>query len=298
MHYVDVTGPEDRTFLLLHGNPTSVYLWRNVIPHLQRRGRVIAVDLIGMGKSDKPDLDYTFSDHYLFLDGFIQALGLEDIILVLHDWGGSLGANYAARHPEQVKAIALFEAGGIGTGMASLDNFGPTSGDPTNPSPGDLFRAFRTGVEADTSSGSGWDYSVRQNVFIEVFIRNAATNRQLSEEEMEQYRAPFPTEASRKPVWRWPRQIPVGGYTADGTRLTYDMLSVSAEYMRTSDVPKLVLYATPGALFPDNPDFHALIRSLPNVTMVPFGEGRHFLQEQDPHKIGMEIVRWVDDQKL
>lgn len=297
MHYVDVAGPGNRTFLLVHGNPTSSYLWRNVIPHLQRRGRVIAVDLIGMGKSAKPELDYTFSDHLLYFTGFVDALELEDVILVLHDWGGAIGAGYAARHPEQIKGIAFFEAFVVGAGGDSLEAFGPSSGDPSNPSVGDLFRAFRTGVEADTTTGSGWDLTARRNIFIEGFLRNnASMDRRLTDEEMVAYREPFPTEASRKPIWRWPRQIPVAGYTADGSILTATMLQVGSDYMQTSRVPKLLLYATPGAITPENTV--AALRQLPNIRVVPFGPGRHYLQEQDPHTIGREIVRWVDQKDL
>lgn len=293
MHYVDVAGTGDRTFLLVHGNPTSSYLWRNVIPHLQRRGRVIAVDLIGMGHSDKPDIDYTFSDHFLYFTGFVEALNLNEITLVLHDWGGALGAGYAARHPANIKGIAFFEAFVVGTGGDSLADFGPSSGDSNNPSVGDLFRAFRTGVERDTKAGTGWDFVARQNIFIDGFLQNnASTNRRLNDEEMAAYRAPYPTETSRKPVWQWPRQIPVGGYTADGSTLTAHMLQVGSDYMESSNVPKLLLYAIPGAITPASRV--AALRNLPNITVVPFGPGGHYLQEQDPHKIGKEIVRWVD----
>lgn len=160
LHYID-EGSGARTFLLLHGQPTSVYLWRNVIPHLAKEGRVVAVDLIGFGKSDKPDIEYRFVDHRRYVEGFIDALGLSNVILVGHDWGGALAFDYAARHPNNVAGIAFFET--ILAPIPSFDFF------PPGPI-GELFKGFRSGTENDQTPGSGWDLIVNQNVFLKQIL--------------------------------------------------------------------------------------------------------------------------------
>src|SRR3954464_10797213 len=178
MHYVE--EGEGPSVLFLHGNPTSSYLWRNVIPHVSGGARCIAPDLIGMGRSDKPDIDYRFVDHARYLDGFIEALGLGDVVLVLHDWGSGLGFHWARRHADRVRGLAFMEA--ILAPVSSWDAFPEGARQ--------MFQAFRT-------PEVGWDLICKQNVFVEQALPGSVV-RKLSDEEMDAYRAPFPDEASRK----------------------------------------------------------------------------------------------------
>ncbi|MFQ5416843.1 MAG: haloalkane dehalogenase [Myxococcota bacterium] len=264
MHYVD--EGEGDPILFLHGQPTSSYLWRNVIPHLVSSGRCIAPDLIGMGKSEKPDIEYRFFDHVRYLDRFTEALGLENLTLVIHDWGSALGFHYASRHETNVKAIAFMEA--ILTPVVSLDTF------PREMK--EIFEKFRT-------PEVGWDLIVKQNVFIEDMLPRLIL-RKLSEEEMDHYRAPFRNPADRKPMWRWPNEIPVGGHPAD-------MHEVIVSYNAWLQESKLLLHVTPGNALP--PALAGWCRKhLPNLTTVDLGEGLHFIQEDMPHRIGTELATW------
>jgi haloalkane dehalogenase len=195
MHYVE-SGVGD-PIVFLHGNPTSSYLWRNVIPHLSPVGRCIAPDLIGMGRSGKPEIEYRFFDHVRYVEGFLEALGLRDVTLVIHDWGSALGFDYAMRHPKNIKAIAFLEA--IVLPMPDFQAFPDGMRE--------LFTAFR-------SPDQGRKLIIDQNVFIERVLPNAIL-RKLSEEEMNRYREPYLEPKSREPLWRWPNEIPIGGEPAD-----------------------------------------------------------------------------------
>ncbi|MFQ5796172.1 MAG: haloalkane dehalogenase [Candidatus Bipolaricaulia bacterium] len=195
MHYVD--EGEGDPILFLHGQPTSSYLWRNIVPHLTSLGRCIALDLIGFGKSDKPDIEYRFFDHVKYVEGFIETMGLKNITLVIHDWGSALGFYYAMRHEDNVKGIAFMEA--ILMPIASWEDFPKDFQE--------IFRAFRT-------PDVGWDMLVNQNMFVEQLVPGAAM-RKLTEEEMNHYREPFKDPSSRKPVWRWPNELPIEGEPAD-----------------------------------------------------------------------------------
>jgi len=200
MHYID-EGTGD-PILFLHGNPTSSYLWRNIIPHLGSLGRCVAPDLIGMGKSDKPDIEYRFFDHVKYVEGFIEKLGLRNITLVIHDWGSALGFHYASRHEKNIKAIAFMEA-----------ILMPIPGWEAMPDgSAEMFRAFRT-------PEVGRDLIVNQNIFVEQVIPGSIV-RKLTEAEMDHYREPFKDPATRKPVWRWPNEIPVAGEPAAGSAIS------------------------------------------------------------------------------
>ena len=269
MHYVD-EGTGD-PILFLHGNPTSSYLWRNIIPHLTQSGRCIAPDLIGMGKSDKPDIGYRFFDHVRYLDGFIEALGLTNITLVIHDWGSALGFHYARRHPENVKAIAFMEALVMPTpGWEVMDEQSQQ-----------LFKAFRT-------PEVGWDMIVNQNMFVEQIIPGSIV-RDLSEAEMDQYRAPFLDPKSRKPIHQWPNEIPIAGSPAD----VHEAVVAYNAWLQQTDMPKLLFYATPGAIIVE-PLVGWCKQNLPNLTAVDIGPGKHFVQEDNPHLIGTELAKWVE----
>ncbi|MEL7088814.1 MAG: haloalkane dehalogenase [Planctomycetota bacterium] len=222
MHYVEAgQGP---VVLLLHGNPTSSYLWRNVIPHLRDRYRVIAPDLIGMGKSDQPDLAYRFADHTHYIDGFIEAMELEDVALVLHDWGGAIGLDYAARNERNVRAVAVMEA--VIKPMSLEDD-------------GDFATRYLFGRFRDPEDGH--QIIAEDNYFVEKLLP-MMTGRKLTEAEMEAYRAPYPTVKSRQPVAQWPREIPFDGEPADNHQRIGDNY---AWLQNAREVPLLILHAEP-----------------------------------------------------
>ncbi|MEX0785754.1 MAG: haloalkane dehalogenase [Dehalococcoidia bacterium] len=266
MHYVE--EGEGDPILFLHGNPTSSYLWRNIIPYAAGVGRAIAPDLIGMGKSDKPDLEYRFVDHARYVDGFIEALGLRNITFVVHDWGSALGFHYARRNEANVKGLAFMEA-----------IVRPMTWDDWPELARGVFQGFRT---PDT----GWDMVAVRNMFIENVLPGSVV-RTMTDEEMDHYREPFPTPESRKPVWRWPNEIPIEGEPADVTE-------IAAQYwawLQQSQMPKLLFSAKPGALIPDTvvPE---LQQALPKLTVVDIGPGVHYVQEDNPHTIGEELAAW------
>jgi haloalkane dehalogenase len=272
MAYVEV-GQGD-PIVLLHGNPTSSYLWRNVLPHLQPLGRCIAPDLIGMGDSDKlPNSgpgSYRFVEHRRYLDALLEALDVhERVTLVIHDWGSALGFDWANRHREAVKGIAYMEA-----------IVGPQSWDHW-----DKF-GMRPALQA-LRSEAGEAMVLRDNFFIEQILPKAIL-RTLSVEEMAEYRRPFadPGEG-RRPTLTWPRQIPIEGEPADVAAIA----AAYADWLATSSVPKLWVKAEPGGILAGGAvlDF---ARRLPAQTEVTVA-GVHFLQEDSPDEMGRAIAGWM-----
>ena len=273
MHYVD-TGPvagSDEVVLFLHGNPTSSYLWRNIIPQVSPRARCIAPDLIGFGGSDKPDLGYRFADHVRYLDGFIAALGLDRLTLVIHDWGSALGLHWARRHEARVKGIAMMEF------IAPVPSWSdwPEALQP-------VFQAFR-------SPGSGEAMVIEQNLFIEKVLPGAVV-RGLTEAEMAHYRAPFLEPASRRPMLAFPRQLPIAGEPAE-------VVAIAEAYMAwlaTSPVPKLLFWGTPGVLV--TPALAACYaQTWRNLRSVDIGPALHYVQEDCPDLIGTTIADWLGE---
>jgi len=263
MHYVD--EGQGAPVLFLHGNPTSSYLWRNVIPYVTDDYRAIAVDLIGMGKSDKPDLAYTYQDHKRYLDAFIEALGLRDITLVIHDWGSVLGFDYAMGHESNVVGIAFMEA------------IIPPAFPRTEPMGGALGR-FRT--------PAGEELILDQNQFVESILAGSVI-RGLTDEEMAYYRAPYATRESRLPTLQWPRELPIQGEPARNV----DVVNRVGSWMQRTDVPMLFLWARPGAL--NGEAFVAsMIERVRNVQTAFVGEGRHYIQEDQPEMIGRTVADW------
>ena len=267
MHYIEAGNGDP--VLFLHGNPTSSYLWRNIIPHVQSHARCIALDLIGMGKSDKPDIDYSFFDHATYVEGFIETLGLQNLTLVIHDWGSALGFHYAMRNEANIKALAFMEA--ILMPIPSWDAMPPDLKE--------TFQAFRT-------PDVGWDMIVNQHMFVEQILPSLVV-RALTDAELDHYRAPYIDPPSRKPLWRWPNEIPIAGEPAA-------VVAMVAEYNRKlqqSRLPKLLLSATPGGII----DAQAVAwcqQHLPNLQVVDIGAGIHFIQEDNPHLIGTELAKW------
>ena len=268
MHYID-EGAGD-PILFLHGNPTSSYLWRNIIPYLVPHGRCIALDLIGMGKSDKPDIEYRFFDHLKYVEGFIEKLGLSNLTLVIHDWGSGLGFHYAMSHESNIKGIAFMEAM---MKPFKWENF------PSDQKIG--FKLFRTGI--------GWLMISVMNVFITQLLPKMII-RKLSAEEKEYYRAPFKTIQSRKPVRQWPLEIPIDGQPSD----VHDAISNYSQKLQDSDLPKLLIHAVPGVAI-DAKMVDWCKQNLKNLKVVDIGEGLHFIQEDQPHKIGEELAIWYNN---
>lgn len=286
MHYVD--EGEGDPILFLHGNGCSSYIWRNITPHVAPIGRCIALDLIGMGKSGKPDIDYRFVDHYQYVEAFIDALDLQNLTLVLHDWGAPLGFHYAMNHPDRIKALA-FTADAMFTPIASWKQF--TSQQK------ELFQAFR-------SSETGWNMVVDKNMFMDMVIPGGIVRR-LSEKEMASYNAPYADPADRKPLWRWPQELPIEGDPADVTNIV-EQYGIK---LKQSDLPKLLLHATlPVDVRPvpmsgvidaslTNAKKHPAVdwcaENLQNVTAVNIGIGIHYVQEDNPHQIGQALTKWI-----
>lgn len=272
MHYID--EGEGDPILLVHGNATWSYIWRNVIPHLTPYGRCIAPDLIGFGLSDKPNIQYQWNDQVRYLDEFVRKVGLKKITLVCNDFGISLGLCYAMRHEADVKGIAFFE--GVFKTFKSLEEAYTTDFRP-------LFEQFRSGEEG----GDGYKLLVDQNLFIEQLLPRAA-GRELTEEELRRYREPFREVRSRVPIWRFARSVPIGGEPRD----VWAIMTETTEWFKRTTLPKLLFYATPGGLV--TPEFVEWAqRNLKNLKVVHVGPGVHYLTETSPHLIGRELVKWL-----
>ena len=271
MAYVDEgTGEAGRPVaLFLHGNPTSSYLWRNVIPHIAPHTRCIAPDLIGFGHSDKPDIAYRIEDHARYLQAFIDTLQLADVVLVMHDWGSGLGLDWARRHPARVRGLALMEF------LAPV----PTWLDLA-PQGYQFFKPIR-------NSATGRKLVIEDNAFIERGLPGG-TVRTLSAEEMAEYRRPFPMPRDREPVYRFPNELPIAGTPAD----VYTMATAYHEWLLASETPKIFFYAAPGFFIP--PERAAFYRAhLKSCRAVDLGRGVHWLQEDHPEQIGREIAAWL-----
>jgi len=266
MHYLDAgAGP---VVLFLHGNPTWSYLWRNILPWLTPHARCIAPDLIGMGRSAQPDLAYRFGDHARYLDGFIEALGLEEVTVVGHDWGSALGLHWARRNPERIHGLALMEAILFPYRWAQF--------------PAD----FRLGFRLMRTPGVGWAMVSLMNGFVERVLPEAVV-RDLSDAEMAHYRAPYPTVRSRRPTRQWPLEIPIEGRPA----ATHEIVSANNAYLQRTAVPKLLLYAQPGGIVRE-PAVNWCRQHLTNLETADVGAGIHFLQEDQPHAIGRALRDW------
>ena len=271
MHYLD--EGEGRPILLLHGNPTSSYLWRNIIPYLKPHGRVIAPDLIGMGQSDKPDIGYTFHEHASYLEGFINTLGINQALtLVVHDWGSGLGFNYAASNPDVIRAVAFMEAQAAPIVPTSFDRIPADQVEP--------FKMFRDPHKREAILRE-------QNMFIEEYLPRA-TFYELSEEIHDAYRAPFKNLKDRSALVIWPSQIPIDGEPKE----VVDAANKWNEWLKSSEVPKLVLYAEPG-MFLNKQIAETMQKLFPNVEAAFIGEGLHFVQESQPDAIGQAIATWL-----
>ena len=262
---------EGSPIVFQHGNPTSSYLWRNIMPHLADQGRCIAIDLIGMGDSEKLDDSgpdrYTFAEHRKYFDKTLTALGVvEDVTLVIHDWGSALGFDWANRHQDRIKGIAYME------GIVK-----PMTWDEWPDAATAIFQGFR--------SEAGEEMILKKNTFVERVLPGSVL-REMSEEEMTVYRKPFLEEGEcRRPTLTWPRQIPLDGTPAD----VVEIVQSYADWLSQTEIPKLFINADPGAILIGAQ--REFCRSWPNQIEVTV-PGNHFLQEDSPHEIGEAIAHW------
>lgn len=278
-HFADVNGKRiayleagrGDPIVLLHGNPTSSYLWRNIIPTLEGCGRVIAPDLIGQGDSEKLPAGngadrYSFEVAFEYLDGLLREIGANNnVTLVIHDWGSGLGFHWARLNPESVKGIAYMEAIVM-----------PMSWDDWPESARGIFQGFR--------SPKGEDLVLERNMFVEAVLPSSII-RELADDEMNAYRAPFDTPDNRQPTLNWPRQIPIEGEPVH----MVELVEAYGAFMASSDIPKLFINADPGSILVGKQ--REFCRSWPNQLEVTV-KGLHFLQEDSPQEIGQAIATW------
>jgi haloalkane dehalogenase len=275
MAYVEMG--EGKPIVFQHGNPTSSYLWRNIMPHVADLGRCVALDLIGMGHSDKLDDSgperYTFREHRRYFDAALDALGIPaDVTLVLHDWGSALGFDWARRHRAAVHGICFMEA-----------IVRPLTWDEWPEAARSVFRGFR--------SEAGEQMVLENNLFVERVLPGSVL-RKLTEAEMAVYRRPFQEPGEdRRPTLTWPRQIPIDGEPAD----VVEIVQRYADWLCRSEVPKLFINADPGAIL-IGPQ-REFCRSWPNLTEVTV-TGSHFIQEDSPDQIGEALRRWILQHQL
>jgi haloalkane dehalogenase len=262
-----------RPLVLLHGNPTSSYLWRNVVPHLAGSGRVIVPDLIGHGDSEKLPASegpgrYSFEATYRYLDGLLTGIGASsDVILVLHDWGSALGFHWAFKHPEWIRGLAYME--GIVLPLPSWNDWPDRARG--------IFQGFR--------SAKGEDLILNRNLFIEGVLPSSIL-RKLTDREMAEYRAPFVETDSRQTMLNWPRQIPIAGEPAH----IVELVQQYAGWLQRSSIPKLFINAEPGSILVGTQ--REFCRTWPHQKEVTV-KGLHFIQEDSPDEIGRALADWI-----
>ena len=267
MYYEDVGAGDPIVFL--HGNPTSSFLWRNVIPGLAAEGRCLAPDLIGMGQSGKPEVDYRFFDHARYLDAWFDALDLQRVTLVGHDWGAALGFHWASRYPSRVVAIAFMEA-----------ILKPITWDEFHEVARPFFQGFRT-------PGTGERLILEENQFVEIILPGGMLRR-LEPDELDTYRAPFKEPGDRLPTLVWPRELPIDGEPGDVVAAVETFHGWLAS---STDVPKLLLTFEPGVMIPE-PIARWCRDHIAALETVNGGKGLHYVQEDEPDTITRLVAAW------
>lgn len=270
MHYRE--EGEGDPILFLHGMPSSSYLWRNIIPCLAEHDRCIAPDLIGMGESDKPVIQYTIEDHIRYIEGFIQALDLHDITLVMHGWGSVIGFDYAMRHPENIKALAFYEA-------------------HVRPPSNQNILSLPLQMEAFLLNHPEKNYKliVKDNYFFNEFLSRAML-RKLTDAERSHYQKPFETLESRELLWQYFLDLPLG----DPEHPSLVLMSRYSEHLQRSLLPKLLMYSVPGFMTPIA-DIVWCRDHLPNLTVSDLGYALHFAQETLPREFSQSLVSWYTE---
>ena len=269
MAYREAGNPEAPVALFLHGNPTSSYIWRNIIPLVAPTAHCIAPDLIGFGQSGKPDIEYRFADHVRYLDMFLDNAGISSAFVIAQDWGSALAFHLAVRRPEFVRGLAFMEF------IRPMPTWADFHADAI-----ETFQKFRT-------PGIGEKMILEDNAFVEGVLP-ANTARKLTDEEVSVYKTPFPTPQSRRPTWRFPNELPIAGEPAD----VYSTMEKALRVLAQSSYPKLLFVGNPGALI--SPAFaERFAKSLKNCRVVQLASGRHYLQEDHPEVIGATVNEWL-----
>jgi haloalkane dehalogenase len=269
MAYREAGDCEAPVALFLHGNPTSSFIWRNILPLVAPVAHCIAPDLIGFGQSGKPRIEYRFADHVRYLDAFLDLAGITSAFVIAQDWGSALAFYLAARRPEFIRGLAFME---FIRPMPTWKDFHPDAIE--------TFQKFRT-------PGVGEEMILEGNAFVEAVLP-LGTVRRLTDEEMSIYRAPFPTPESRRPTWRFPNELPIAGEPAD----IYAILEKAHRALAQSFYPKLLFVGNPGALI--SPAFaESFAKVLRNCRVVRLSSGFHYLQEDHPEVIGATIKEWL-----
>jgi len=271
MAYRETGDREAPDALFLHGNPTSSYIWRNILPLVAPVAHCIAPDLIGFGQSGKPDIEYRFADHVRYLDAFLDDAGISSAFVIAQDWGTALAFHLASRRAEFIRGLAFME---FIRPMPTWNDFHPDAIE--------TFKKFRT-------PGIGEEMILEGNAFVERVLPGA-TVRKLTDEEMAVYRAPFPSFESRRPTWRFPNELPIEGEPAD----VYSAMEKAHDALAQSTYPKLLFVGNPGALI--SPAFaESFAKGLKNCRIVQLDSGLHFLQEDHPEVIGTTVRQWLID---
>ena len=271
LHYVE-TGEGDPV-LFLHGIPLSAYSWRKIMPIVSPKGRAIALDFMGFGKSDKPDIDYSFSEQLAYLEAFIESLKLDNITLVMTDIGGIIGLRYAMDHPHKIKGLVFME-----TPLAPAETFHQTGG---------MMQHMMFWMASKPRFG--YNMIVKKNMFLKMMPM--LMKHKLTASEKAIYHAPFTTTKSRKALYTPPRSFPSKGKNPVANDMA-DFINHYAEKLQSSDLPKLLLYAKPGMLV-NNKVLKWTDGHLPNLTTVYVGKGKHLMEEDQPLAIGEAIVGWL-----
>jgi haloalkane dehalogenase len=267
--YREAGDREAPVALFLHGNPTSSYIWRSILPLVAPVAHCIAPDLIGFGQSGKPALEFRFADHVRYLDAFLERAGISSAFIIAQDWGTALAFNLAARRPEFIRGLAFMEF------IRPMPTWKDFHADAI-----EIFQKFRT-------PGVGEKMILEDNAFVEGVLP-LGTVRKLTDEEMSVYRAPFLTAESRRPTWRFPNEIPIAGEPAD----VYSTMENAHRVLAESSYPKLLFTGNPGAL--TSPAFaESFAKKLKNCRLVQLSSGIHYLQEDHPDVIGANVKEWL-----
>jgi len=269
IHYIDEGNGDPIVFL--HGMMTCNYLWRNIIPTLKPLARCIAPDYIGMGKSDKPDLDYVLADHINYIDKFINKLGLKNITLVMHAWGSVIGTHYAAKNPDKIKGLVFIE--GI---LKPIDDVSMLS------------LPAQELIKLLDSPDKGYKAVIEENFLLEKVLP-AIELRRFSDKEMAYYREPFKDPKSRKPLLQYIKDLPL----PNGPKETRELVSRNSEFLQKSPLPKLLLYAIPGFLL-TIPTVAWAKKHIPNLAVADVGESFHYPEETNPAAVREAIRDWYN----
>jgi len=282
--YVEILGSklayvdkgEGNPIVFLHGAPESAYVWRNVMPYLEKYGRVIALELPGHGKSDKPDIDYSFADYRKYVASFMDTMKLNNVTLVIHDWGSVLGLDWAAHHPDRVRGVAMMEA--------LCAPFYPIL---------DTEKAKRRRGKAGAvhhyelyHSDAAHDLAIKQNLFIEQ-VMQIHTFREMTQREMDAYRDPFRKEEWRKPLFMWAREVGLNG----NRPIVDEAMKNYNKWLLETRIPILDIYARPGEVTEEY-DVRWRAERMKNHEAAYIGHGLHFVQEDQPVAVGRAIAEW------